>query len=192
MKFANPTVKRDMTLEEVSKGADVLLGVSVANVFTKKIMSNLNKNPVIFALANPVPEILPSLAEKYRPDCIIATGRSDFPNQINNIMCFPFLFRATLDVRASQINHEMMMAAADAIQALAKEDVPDSVYNYIPGRKLIFGPEYIVPTPFDPRLMKKVTVSVAKAAEKSGNALTPIKDYEEYKNVLDVIHRYSW
>lgn len=148
--------------------------MSAANVFTEEIVKKLNSNPVIFAMANPNPEILPSQAKRYRPDCIVATGRSDFANQINNVMCFPFLFRATLDCRASQINEEMKMAAAKAIAELAKEPVPDVVKKAIPGREFKFGPQYIVPTPFDPRLMERVACAVAKAAEESGVAKTPI------------------
>lgn len=135
-------------------------------------------------MANPKPEIVPSLAREYRPDCIIATGRSDYANQINNVMCFPFLFRATLDCRATQINEEMKMAAAKAIAALAKEEVPDSVKKAIPGREFVFGREYVVPTPFDPRLIEVVSVAVAKAAEESGVAKMPITDYEAYREQL--------
>jgi malate dehydrogenase (oxaloacetate-decarboxylating)(NADP+) len=124
----------------------------------------MNKDPVIFAMANPNPEIIPTVAREYRPDCIVATGRSDYPNQINNVMCFPFLFRAALDCRASQINEEMKMAAAKAIAALAREEVPDAVRKAIPGREFVFGREYIVPTPFDPRLMERVACAVVQAA----------------------------
>ena len=138
--LANGYVQQDTSLEEICVGADVLIGVSAANVFTEEIVKKLNSNPVIFAMANPNPEILPSLAKRYRPDCIVATGRSDFANQINNVMCFPFLFRATLDCRASQINEEMKMAAAKAIAALAKEPVPDVVKKAIPGRDFKYGP----------------------------------------------------
>lgn len=181
MTLANHTVTKDTSLEEASVGADVLIGVSAANVFTETIVKSLNSHPVIFAMANPNPEIVPSLAKQYRPDCIIATGRSDYANQINNVMCFPFLFRATLDCRASQINEEMKMAASKAIAALAKEPVPPEVKKAIPGREFVYGPEYVVPTPFDPRLMERVACAVAQAAEKSGVAKQPIQDYEEYK-----------
>lgn len=135
-------------------------------------------------MANPNPEIVPTLAKEYRPDCIIATGRSDYPNQINNVMCFPFLFRATLDTRSTQINEEMKMAAAQAIAGLAKEEVPDEVRKAIPGREFKFGREYVVPTPFDPRLMERIACAVADAAAKSGVARTPIDDFETYKRQL--------
>lgn len=162
----------------------MLIGVSSANLFTETIVKSLNKDPVIFAMANPNPEIIPSLAKEYRPDCIVATGRSDYANQINNVMCFPFLFRAALDCRASQINEEMKMAAARAIAALAKEEVPDAVKKAIPGREFVFGREYVVPTPFDPRLMEKIAPAVAEAAGKSGVARSPITDFEAYKQSL--------
>ena len=158
--------------------------MSAANVFTEKIIKSLNKDPVIFAMANPNPEVTPPNAKAWRPDCIIATGRSDYPNQINNVMCFPFLFRATLDTRSSQINEEMKMAAADAIAALAKEPVPEVVKKAIPGREFVFGREYVVPTPFDPRLMERIACSVAAAAEKTGVARTPVQDCEAYKMSL--------
>jgi malate dehydrogenase (oxaloacetate-decarboxylating)(NADP+) len=123
--LANSTITVDTSLEEVCKGCDVLIGVSAPGVFTEAIMMNLSKDPIIFAMANPEPEIRPELAKQYRPDCIIATGRSDYPNQINNVMCFPFLFRATLDTRSKQINEEMKMAAALALAGLAKLPVPE-------------------------------------------------------------------
>ena len=187
MTLANATISKDTTLAEISTGADVLIGVSAANVFTESIVRSLNKDPVIFAMANPNPEIVPTLARQYRPDCIIATGRSDYANQINNVMCFPFLFRAALDCRASSINEEMKMAAAKAIAALAKEPVPEEVKKAIPGRTFVFGREYVVPTPFDPRLMERVACSVAKAAETSGVAKYPIQDFEQYKKELHAI-----
>merc|ERR1711957_271005 len=152
--------------------------------FTEKIVKNMKKDPIIFALANPEPEIRPEALYEVRPDCIIATGRSDYSNQINNVMCFPFLFRAALDTRSTQINEEMKMAAAKAIAALAKEEVPEVVKKAMPGREFIFGRDYVVPTPFDPRLMERIAVSVAEAAAESGVAKTPIKDYEVYKQLL--------
>eukprot|EP00588_Corethron_pennatum_P015827 CAMPEP_0194279554 /NCGR_PEP_ID=MMETSP0169-20130528/13993_1 /TAXON_ID=218684 /ORGANISM="Corethron pennatum, Strain L29A3" /LENGTH=447 /DNA_ID=CAMNT_0039023993 /DNA_START=123 /DNA_END=1466 /DNA_ORIENTATION=- len=185
LSLANKTITQDTSLEDISDGADVLIGVSAANVFTEKIVRSMKKDPVIFAMANPNPEIIPTLAKKYRPDCIIATGRSDYANQINNVMCFPFLFRAALDTRSSQINEEMKMAAAKAIAALAKEEVPEVVKKAMPGREFIFGRDYVVPTPFDPRLMERIAVSVAEAAAESGVAKTPINDYEVYKQLLE-------
>ena len=132
-------------------------------------------------MANPNPEVTPENAKKWRPDCIIATGRSDYPNQINNVMCFPFLFRATLDTRSTQINEEMKMAAAKALAALAREPVPDSVKEAIPGRDFTFGKEYVIPTPFDPRLIEILPPAVAEAPPESGVARTPIEDFEAYK-----------
>jgi malate dehydrogenase (oxaloacetate-decarboxylating)(NADP+) len=164
------------TFEEACVGADVLIGVSAPHVF-EKVLGSLNKNPIIFAMSNPEPEVRPEIAKKLRPDCIIATGRSDYPNQINNVMCFPFLFRATLDVRAKQINEEMKMAAAIALAELAKKPVPDSVKEAIPGRDFTFGPDYIIPTPFDPRLIFELPVAIAKAAIDSGIAKKPITDF---------------
>ena len=184
MSLANNTVQQDMTLEEISVGADVLIGVSAANVFTEKIVKSMAADPVIFAMANPNTEIVPTLAKEYRPDCIVATGRSDYANQINNVMCFPFLFRAALDTRSSSINEEMKMAAAHAIAALAKEEVPDAVKKAIPGREFVFGREYVVPTPFDPRLMERIACAVAEAAAKSGVARNPIQDYDLYRQQL--------
>merc|ERR1712166_1060738 len=129
-----------------------------------------------FAMANPNPEVTPANAHAWRNDCIIATGRSDYPNQINNVMCFPFLFRATLDTRSSSINEEMKMAAALALAELSREDVPQVVKDAIPGRELVFGREYVIPTPFDPRLIEVLPRAVAKAAAASGVAKHPIED----------------
>jgi len=180
--LANSTITEKTSLAEITKGCDVLIGVSAAGAFTEEIMMNLNKDPIVFAMANPEPEIRPELAKQFRPDCIIATGRSDYPNQINNVMCFPFLFRATLDTRATQINEEMKMAAAKALAGIAKLPVPDSVKEAIPGRDFTFGKEYVIPTPFDPRLIEVLPVAVAKAAIESGIAKNKITDWEEYKN----------
>jgi malate dehydrogenase (oxaloacetate-decarboxylating)(NADP+) len=181
LSLANATVTEDMTLEEVTKGCDVLIGVSAPGVFTETIMMNLNKDPIIFAMANPEPEIRPELAKQFRPDCIIATGRSDYPNQINNVMCFPFLFRATLDTRSTQINEEMKMAAALALAGIAKLPVPEEVKKAIPGRDFTFGRDYVIPTPFDPRLITTLPPAVAKAAMESGVAKFKIDDFEAYK-----------
>lgn len=168
------------TLEEALTGADCFIGVSVAGALTPGLLKGMAKDPFIFAMANPTPEIMPDLAKEVRPDCIMATGRSDFPNQINNVMCFPFIFRGTLDVRASDINEDMKMAAALAIAELARTEVPQEVRVAYEGRELDFGPEYIIPTPFDPRLIYIVPPAVAKAAVKSGVALKPIHDWTEY------------
>jgi len=168
--LANKTVTKDMTLAEICQGADVLIGVSAAGAFTEEVLKGLNPDPVIFAMANPEPEVRPEVAKQLRPDCIIATGRSDYPNQINNVMCFPFLFRATLDTRSKQINEQMKMAAAIALAGLAKEPVPQAVKDAIPGRDFTFGRDYVIPTPFDPRLIEVLPCAVAKAAMESGTA----------------------
>ena len=142
-------------------------------------------SPIIFAMANPEPEIRPDEARDARPDAIIATGRSDFPNQINNVMCFPFLFRGTLDTRSPQINEEMKMAASVALAELARKEVPEEVSRAYNGKKFSFGPEYIIPTPFDPRLLKCVAMATAKAACSSGVARRPIEDWAAYEASLD-------
>jgi len=145
---------------------------------------NLAKDPIIFAMANPEPEVRPELAKEWRPDCIIATGRSDYPNQINNVMCFPYLFRATLDTRSKQINEAMKMAAAKALARLAREEVPQVVKDAIKGRDFTYGREYVIPTPFDPRLLTTLPIEVAKAAMESGTATKPIDDLEKYRESL--------
>merc|ERR1712166_336878 len=176
MTLANASITEDTSLAEICKGADVLIGVSAAKAFTEECLKNLAENPVIFAMANPEPEVRPEVAKAVRPDCIIATGRSDYPNQINNVMCFPYLFRAALDTRSSSINEEIKIAAALALAELAREDVPQVVKDAIPGRELVFGREYVIPTPFDPRLIEVLPRAVAKAAAASGVAKHPIED----------------
>ena len=160
--FANATDKR--TLQEALVGADVFIGVSAAGALKPEFLAQMAEAPIIFAMANPEPEIKPDAAKAVREDAIIATGRSDYPNQINNVMCFPFLFRATLDTRAREINEAMKMAAATALANLAREPVPDEVSRAYSGKRFSFGAEYIIPTPFDPRLIYKVSEAVAKAA----------------------------
>lgn len=142
--------------------------------------------PIIFAMANPEPEIRPEAAHAVRPDAIVATGRSDYPNQVNNVMCFPFLFRGTLDTRASTINEDMKMATAKALAALAREPVPDEVARAYGGKRFEFGPEYIIPTPFDPRLIYTLPPAVAKAAMDSGVAKIMIEDWNEYRHELRI------
>jgi len=161
--------------------------VSGPKAFTEDIVMGLAPHPIIFAMANPEPEIRPELAKKIRPDCIVATGRSDYPNQINNVMCFPFLFRATLDTRSSVINEEMKMACALALAKLARTEVPEQVRNAIPGRDFTFGPEYVIPTPFDPRLIEVLPIAVAKAAIASGVAKNKIEDFEAYR--IELVNR---
>ncbi|MBM3618917.1 MAG: NADP-dependent malic enzyme, partial [Alphaproteobacteria bacterium] len=171
------------TLAEAMEGADVFLGLAAKDAITPEMVKSMAPNPIIFAMANPDPEIRPEVAKEARPDAIIATGRSDYPNQVNNVMGFPYIFRGALDVRASQINEEMKIAAAHAIAQLAREDVPDEVLAAY-GRKLKYGPEYIIPAPFDPRLITTVPMAVAKAAMDSGVARRPIENMEKYRQEL--------
>lgn len=173
--FASTTEAR--TLAEALNGADVFVGVSAAGVLKPEMLMKMAANPIIFAMANPEPEIKPSEAAAVRPDAMIATGRSDYPNQINNVMCFPFLFRGTLDTRAREINEDMKMAAALALANLAREPVPDEVARAYEGKRMVFGHEYIIPTPFDPRLIYVVSEAVAKAAMSSGAATKDITDW---------------
>jgi len=171
------------TLEDALHGADVFLGLSAAGALKPEMVRNMAKAPIIFAMANPEPEIRPELAKEARPDAIIATGRSDYPNQVNNVIGFPFIFRGALDVRATGINEEMKIAAAHAIAELAREAVPEEVAVAY-GVRHTFGPEYIIPAPFDPRLMELVSSAVAKAAMDSGVATKPILDMAAYRQQL--------
>lgn len=169
------------TLAEALNGADCFIGVSAAGALHGDYLASMAASPIIFAMANPVPEILPPEARRLRPDAIIATGRSDYANQINNVMCFPFLFRATLDTRTSVINHPMLIAAAESLAMLAREPVPKEVERAYAGTHFEFGPDYIMPTPFDPRLLEIVSRAVAQAAMDSGVARVQIKDWNEYR-----------
>ncbi|MGZ3710201.1 MAG: NADP-dependent malic enzyme [Bdellovibrionota bacterium] len=182
-RFAIDTKKR--TLAEAMDGADAFVGVSVKGAVSCEMVKSMAKNPIIFAMANPDPEILPEDILKVRSDAIIATGRSDYVNQVNNVLCFPFMFRGALDVRARQINEEMKVAAAKALAALAKEPVPEMVAAAYGGTKFTFGREYLIPKPFDPRVLLWVAPAVAKAASDSGVARFPIKDIEAYKESLE-------
>ena len=182
MKHAVDTDKR--TLADAAKGADVLLGLSAAGVFTKEIVKSLAPDPIIFAMANPTPEITPEEVREVRNDVIMATGRSDYPNQVNNVLGFPYIFRGALDVRARTINEEMKIAAARALAALAREDVPDEVARAYRVDRLQYGRDYIIPTPFDPRLISWVPPFVAQAAIDTGVARRPIPENESYKQVL--------
>jgi malate dehydrogenase (oxaloacetate-decarboxylating)(NADP+) len=172
------------TLEEAMKGADIFLGLSVAGAVTPEMLKNMAPNPIIFAMANPDPEIAPPDAKAARPDAIIATGRSDYPNQVNNVLGFPFIFRGALDVRATTINDAMKIAAAEALADLARQKVPEEVAAAYGGQMHSFGPDYIIPTPFDPRLMEVVPPAVARAAMESGVARYPIKDMAVYRTAL--------
>lgn len=172
------------TLEEAIKDADVFVGLSVGGVLTKKMVKSMAKNPVVFALANPDPEITYEDAIKAREDIIMATGRSDHPNQVNNVLGFPFIFRGALDVRARKINEEMKMAASKAIARLAKEPVPEIVNLAYGESNIQFGPKYIIPKPFDPRLIHTVSEAVARAAMETGVARKPIEDWAKYHDQL--------
>ncbi|WP_305843777.1 malic enzyme-like NAD(P)-binding protein [Photobacterium leiognathi] len=166
--FANNTDKR--TLEDVIAGADIFVGVSGPDLLAPEALALMAENPIVFACSNPDPEIKPALAHQVRQDLIMGTGRSDYPNQVNNVLCFPFIFRGALDVRASQINDEMKLAAVNAIRELAKEPVPQSVLDASGVSHLTFGREYIIPKPMDPRLLPRVAKAVAQAAIDSGVA----------------------
>jgi malate dehydrogenase (oxaloacetate-decarboxylating)(NADP+) len=181
-RFAADTKAR--TITEALKGADVLVGLSVGGIIKGEMLQEMAKKPVIFALANPNPEIMPDEAKQARPDAIIATGRSDFPNQVNNVLGFPFIFRGALDVRAKKVNDEMEMAATRALAALAKEEVPDSVMRAYGLERLKFGPDYLIPKPFDPRVLLWVAPAVAWAAVASGVAGKMI-DVAEYRAELE-------
>ncbi len=175
------------TLEEVIKGADMFLGLSKGNILTKTMVQSMNDSPIVFALANPVPEISYEEATSAREDLIFATGRSDYPNQINNVLGFPFIFRGALDVRAKAINEEMKKAAVYALAKLAKKEVPDQVNAAYKSQNLTFGKEYIIPKPLDPRLITEIAPAVAKAAMDSGVARLAIVDWEQYK--IDLLKR---
>ena len=173
------------TLADVVKGADVFLGCSAAGVLTQAMVKTMADKPVILALANPEPEIRPEEALAARPDCIIATGRSDYPNQVNNVLCFPYIFRGALDCGATKITEEMKLACVREIAALAKAETSAEVAAAYAGKDLQFGPEYIIPTPFDPRLILRIAPAVAQAAAESGVATRPIADMEAYRQSLD-------
>ncbi len=181
-RYAQDTGAR--TLGDAVEGADIFLGLSTAGVLTPDMVKTMAMQPMIFALANPIPEIMPDLAKAARPDAIIATGRSDYPNQVNNVLCFPFIFRGALDVGSTCITEEMKIASVRALAELAEAEVTDEVAMAYPGRELAFGPEYLIPTPFDPRLIVKIAPAVAQAAIASGVATRPISDWDAYRAKL--------
>ncbi|WP_027306839.1 NADP-dependent malic enzyme [Candidatus Pelagibacter communis] len=183
-KSAHAVETKKRTLEEAINGADVFLGLSAKGALKKELVKTMAKNPIIFACANPDPEITPEEIMEVRDDAIIATGRSDYPNQVNNLIGFPYIFRGALDVRATTINEEMKVAAANAIAKLAREDVPDEVVAAMGGDRPKYGKDYIIPSTFDPRLISVIPAAVAKAAMDSGVAKKPIKDFEAYKDQL--------
>jgi malate dehydrogenase (oxaloacetate-decarboxylating)(NADP+) len=172
------------TLAEALEGADVFIGLSVKGALTAELVRSMAPKPIIFAMANPDPEITPEEVYAVRPDAIVATGRSDYPNQVNNVLGFPYIFRGALDVRARRVNMEMKIACANALAMLAREDVPDEVAAAYHGRQLKFGPEYIIPTPFDPRLIWYIPPFVAQAAKDTGVARKPIEDMDAYRASL--------
>ena len=181
-RYAQDTEAR--TLADVVKGADVFLGCSTSGVLTGEMVKSMGEQPVILALANPEPEIRPEDARAARPDCIIASGRSDYPNQVNNVLCFPYIFRGALDCGASCITEEMKLACVREIAALAKAEPSDEVADAYTGKNLNFGPDYIIPTPFDPRLILRIAPAVAEAAAASGVASRPIEDLDAYRQSL--------
>ncbi len=181
-RFAKNTPAR--TLTDVVKDADVFLGCSTAGVLTVEMVKTMARQPIILALANPEPEIRPELAKEARPDCIIATGRSDYPNQVNNVLCFPYNFRGALDCGATKITEAMKLACVRQIADLAKADISEEVANAYAGKELVFGPDYLIPTPFDSRLILRIAPAVAQAAFDSGVAARPIADMEAYRQQL--------
>ncbi|WP_300059539.1 NADP-dependent malic enzyme [uncultured Roseobacter sp.] len=181
--FAQPSDLR--TLEDVIPDADLFLGLSGPGVLSPELVKKMTKRPIIFALANPTPEILPELAREVAPDAIIATGRSDFPNQVNNVLCFPFIFRGALDVGATVINDEMQLACIDGIAELARATTSAEAAAAYQGEQLTFGPDYLIPKPFDPRLVSVVSSAVAQAAMETGVATRPIEDLDAYRQKLD-------
>ncbi len=185
MKKVFATSTKFTTLAEAIKGADVFVGLSIGNVVTPEMVQSMAKNPIVFAMANPDPEISYEAATGARKDVIMATGRSDYPNQVNNVLGFPYIFRGALDVRATQINEAMKLAAVRALAELAKTPVPDIVNLAYNERNLVFGPAYIIPKPLDPRLLSTVAPAVAKAAMESGVATAPITDWEAYETELN-------
>jgi malate dehydrogenase (oxaloacetate-decarboxylating)(NADP+) len=186
------TTQKARTLEEALKGADIFLGLSAGGILEGKAVKKMASRPIILALANPVPEILPEEVYKVRSDAIIATGRSDYPNQVNNVLCFPFIFRGALDVGATTINEDMKLACVKALADLAKQDTSDVVQAIYARENLRFGPNYIIPKPFDPRLITEIPPAVAEAAMRTGVATRPIEDMEVYKQQLsEFVYRSS-
>jgi malate dehydrogenase (oxaloacetate-decarboxylating)(NADP+) len=183
--FAQKTSQR--TLADVIDGADVFLGLSAGGVLKKEMVAKMKARPIIMALANPTPEILPEEVLEVRADAIIATGRTDYPNQVNNVLCFPYIFRGALDCGATTITDEMEIAAVHALAELAQAEQSDVVAAAYEGSMLNFGPDYLIPKPFDPRLILKIAPAVARAAEASGVALRPIKDYQAYHQKLEAL-----
>jgi malate dehydrogenase (oxaloacetate-decarboxylating)(NADP+) len=188
-RYAQQTDAR--TLADIVAGADVFLGCSTSGVLTGDMVKTMADRPIILALANPEPEIRPEVAKAARPDCIIATGRSDYPNQVNNVLCFPYIFRGALDCGATKITEEMKLACVKAIAELAEAETNDAVATAYAGQELSFGPEYIIPKPFDQRLIEKIAPAVARAAQESGVATRPIQDLDAYRQQLSHLVYYT-
>ena len=172
------------SLEDVIEGADVFLGLSAAGILSPDMVKKMDEHPFILALANPNPEIDPDTAKKANPNVMMATGRSDYPNQVNNVLCFPFIFRGALDCGATDVNEEMKQAAVKAIADLAMAESSERVADAYAGERLVFGPEYLIPKPFDPRLISEIAPAVAKAAMDTGVATRPIEDFDAYREKL--------
>ena len=183
-KSAHAVETKLRTLDDAMKGADVFFGLSAKGAVSRDMVAAMARNPIIFAMANPDPEVTPEEVAEVRGDAIVATGRSDYPNQVNNVLGFPYIFRGALDVRASTINNEMKIAAARALAELARQEVPDEVAEAYGKASLRYGPQYIIPAPFDPRLISNIPVAVARAAEESGVAARPIEDEGAYRMEL--------
>jgi malate dehydrogenase (oxaloacetate-decarboxylating)(NADP+) len=183
-KSAHAVETRDRSLADAMRGADVVFGLSVKDTISQDMIKSMAKQPIVFAMSNPDPEIQPEAVQAVRDDAIIATGRSDYPNQINNVLGFPYIFRGALDVRATTVNEEMKIAAAMALAELAREAVPDVVADAYGGRVRSFGPDYIVPAPFDPRLIEKIPLAVARAAMVTGVARRTSLDEPTYQKEL--------
>src|SRR5581483_8044946 len=180
--YARDTEAR--TLAEVIPGADVFLGLSAGGIVTKAMVAAMAPRPLVFALANPTPEIMPEDVKAVRPDAVIASGRTDYPNQINNVLCFPFVFRGALDVGATSINEAMKKAAVVALASIAESEASDIVLSAYRTDTMVFGPDYIIPKPFDPRLITEIATAVARAAMESGVATRPISDFDAYRQKL--------
>lgn len=186
-KEAHAVETKARTLADALAGADAFMGLSAKGAVSKEMVESMNSQPIIFAMANPDPEITPEDIKSVRSDAIIATGRSDYPNQVNNVMGFPYIFRGALDVRATTINDQMKIAAAEALAQLARAPVPDEVKSAYSGRHMVYGKDYIIPVPFDPRLISTVPVAVAKAAIETGVAKKPISDFRDYRHKLTAL-----
>jgi malate dehydrogenase (oxaloacetate-decarboxylating)(NADP+) len=175
------------TMDDAIKGADIFLGVSGPGAISAEQCLKMAKNPLILAMANPHPEIMPEAVHAVRSDAMVCTGRSDYPNQVNNVLCFPFIFRGALDTGATAINEQMKIACVDALSKLAESDAPDEVKAIYPGQELSLDAGYLLPTPFDPRLIVDISTAVAQAAMDSGIATRPIEDMEKYREHLSML-----